>query len=172
MHLTRATGPIPDPFFEAVRRRHPDVDIVLLPPEEPLAEPVGPLVDDVGLREELGRITRLGQALWRVAADSPEPTPDATLVPGLLPGTVQSRVRLVRHDPDGRTLLVRLKDELVDRGWRVDRIPGPVERVVAEGERASVTSSYAAGFGTFIVELVSPSLHVGAERARTLVEVP
>jgi hypothetical protein len=172
MHLTRATGPIPDPFFEAVRRRHPDVDIVLLPPEQPSVEPVGPLVDDAGVRDELERASGLAQSLWRVAAESPEPTPDATLCPGPLTGTVQARVRVVRHDPDGHTLLVRLKDELVDRGWRVDRIPGPVERLVAQGERASVTASHATDFGTFIVELVSPALHVGAERARILVEVP
>jgi hypothetical protein len=172
MHLTRATGPIPDPFFEAVRRRHPDVDIVLLPPDAPSAEPVGALVDDATVGEETARLTRLAASLWRVAAESREGTPEATLSPGLLPGTVQPRIRVVRHDPDGLTVLVRLKDELVDRGWRVDRIPGPVERVVAEGEEASVTASYAPGFDTFIVELVSPALHVGAERARTLVEVP
>ena len=29
------TDPIDDPFFAAVRRRHPDVDLVVLPPEEP-----------------------------------------------------------------------------------------------------------------------------------------
>ena len=36
MELQPPTAPLP-PFFAAVRRRHPDVDIVLLPPEAPAA---------------------------------------------------------------------------------------------------------------------------------------
>ncbi len=32
MELRPPTEPIDDPFFAALRRRHPDVDVVLLPP--------------------------------------------------------------------------------------------------------------------------------------------
>jgi len=35
MELRPPTEPIDDPFFAAVRRRHPDVDVVLLPPPDP-----------------------------------------------------------------------------------------------------------------------------------------
>jgi hypothetical protein len=171
MHLTRVTGPIPDPFFEVVRRRHPDVDIVLLPPDDPSPAPVGPPVDDATVREELARAAALADELWRGVPESPEPAPEATLTLGPVQGTVQPRARTVRHHLDGHALLVRLKDELVDRGWRVDRIPGPVERLVAAGEQASVNASYAPDHGTFVFELTSPPLHVGPERARTLVEV-
>ena len=170
MHLTRVTGPIPDPFFEAVRRRHPDVDIVLLPPDEPPTLPVGPPVDDTAVDEALIRVSALAGSLWRVVPESPEPSPEASVAAGPAVGTVQPRVRLVRHDADGHAMLVRLKDELVDRGWRVDRIPGPVERVVATGEAASLSASYAPDPGTFILDLTTAPLLVGPERARMLVE--
>ena len=170
MELTRVTGPIPDPFFEVVRRRHPDVDIVLLPPDEPPPTPVGPPVDDATVHEELARAGALADELWRVVPESTEPALEVTLTHGPVQGTVQPRARAVRHDLDGRAMLVRLKDQLVDRGWRVDRIPGPVERLVAAGDRASVNASYAPDHGTFIFELTTPPLHVGPARARTLVE--
>lgn len=170
MHLTRVTGPIPDPFFEVVRRRHPDVDIVLLPPDEPSAMPVGPQADDAAVHEALSRATALAASLWRVVPESPEEAPQATVTPGPVQGTVQPRVRVVRNGAEGHAMLVRLKDELVDRGWRVDRIPGPVERVVATGEEASVAASYAPDPGTFILDLTTPPLLVGPERARLLVE--
>ena len=172
MHLTWVTGPIPDPFFEAVRRRHPDVDIVLLPPDEPPAVPVGPHADDAAVDEALARVAALAASLWRVVPESPEPAPQATLASGPAVGTVQPRVRVISHDADGHAMLVRLKDELVDRGWRVDRIPGPAERVVATGEAASVSASWAPDPGTFILELTTALLLVGPERARMLVEAP
>jgi len=172
MHLTRVTGPIPDPFFEAVRRRHPDVDIVLLPPDEPLAVPAGPPADAAAVDAALARATALAGSLWRVVPETPEATPGASVAAGPAVGTVQPRVRLVKHDADGHAMLVRLKDELVDRGWRVDRIPGPVERVVAAGEGASVSASYAPDPGTFILDLTTRPLLVGPERARMLVEAP
>ncbi|MDQ4054252.1 MAG: hypothetical protein M3237_16320 [Actinomycetota bacterium] len=37
MELRPPTEPTNDPFFAAVRHRHPEVDIVLLPPPEPPA---------------------------------------------------------------------------------------------------------------------------------------
>jgi hypothetical protein len=172
MHLTRVTGPIPDPFFEVVRRRHPDVDIVLLPADEPPAVPVGPRADDAAVHEALIRATALAASLWRVVPESPEAAPEATVAPGPVLGTVQPRVRVIRHDADGHVMLVRLKDELVDRGWVVDRIPGPVERVVGTGEEASVAASYALDPGTFILDLTTQPLLVGPERARMLVEAP
>lgn len=172
MHLTRVTGPIPDPFFEAVRRRHPDVDIVLLPPDEPPAMPVGPHADDTAVHEALARASALAASLWRVVPEAPEAAPEASVASGPAVGTVQPRVRVISHDPDGHAMLVRLKDELVDRGWRVDRIPGPVERVVATGEEASVSASFAPDPGTFIFDLTTPPLLVGPERARLLVEAP
>jgi hypothetical protein len=170
MQLTRATGPIPDPFFEAVRRRHPDVDIVLLPPDQPPPAQVSPPVDDETVLAAVARAASLAASLWRVVPEAPEPAPEAMLTVGPAQGTVQPRARVVRHDPDGRALLVRLKDELAERGWRVDRIPGLVERLVAEGDRASVTASYAPDYNTFIFELITPPLQVGPERARTLME--
>lgn len=170
MHLTRVTGPIPDPFFEVLRRRHPDVDIVLLPPDEPPAVPVGPHVDDAAVQQALQRATALAASLWRVVPESPDAPPEATVAAGPAQGTVQPRVRVILRDADGQAMLVRLKDELVDRGWRVDRVPGPVERLAATGEQASVAASYAPDPGTFIFDLTTPPLLVGSERARTMVE--
>ena len=45
MELRPPGTPIDDPFFAAVRRRHPDVDLVVLPPDAPEEEPAA-TVDD------------------------------------------------------------------------------------------------------------------------------
>ena len=91
MRLRPASGPVGDPFFARVRRRHPDLDLILLPPEAPdaaapaTAEPEAEQAlagDLVAVEEEARR---------RFGLDA-----RAVLARGSRPGTVRARVRVVQ----------------------------------------------------------------------------
>ena len=102
MSLPPASGPVGDPFFARVRRRHPDLDLVLLPPEAPdvgttaLAEPgaEAALADDRAKVEEAAR---------RQGLDEP-----AVIARGTRPGTVRVRVRGVQDEPTPGSRVVEL----------------------------------------------------------------
>ncbi len=169
MDLTRHSGPLDDPFFEPLRRRHPDVDIVILPPEEAPQEPALPQVTDEVVAAEVDRIAAAAEALWRVAGEDVDAHPGTFVALGDLPGTVQARARVVTRTPEGFRVLVRLRGELVDQGWRVDRVEGPVEQLLGTGPDAALRASYAEQSGTLIVELTGLRAYVGTDRARALV---
>ena len=92
MSLRPASGPVDDPFFARVRRRHPDLDLVLLPPETPDAGTPAPaepgaeeaLADDRASVEEEAR---------RLGIEEP-----AVIARGTRPGTVRARVRGLRDE--------------------------------------------------------------------------
>ncbi len=175
MDFQRATGPIGDPFLDTVHRRRPDVDIVVLPEPGPSPEPLAVLPADADTaraeREDTG--ARL-LALWRLLHDAPDADPHpvrARLAPGRAAGTVVATAlataTVATESPDGRRMLARLRDGL--DGWHIERIPGPVERLLAERDGAAVRASYAESTGVLVLELTGPPLAVGAEVAHVLV---
>ena len=93
MSLRPASGPGGDPFFARVRRRHPDLDLILLPPEAP--EAGLPLTADPGAEQALAddRAT-VEDAARKLGVDEP-----SVLARGTRPGTVRARVRAVRDEP-------------------------------------------------------------------------
>ena len=92
MSLRPATGPVGDPFFARVRRRHPDLDLVLLPPEAPDAGT--PAVADPGAEEALADDrASVEEEARRLGIDEP-----AVIARGTRPGTVRVRVREVRDE--------------------------------------------------------------------------
>ena len=87
MSVHPASGPVGDPFLARVRRRHPDLDLVLLPPEPPEAgRPVPP---------EPGAEQALVSDRAEVEAEARQRGIDAPVViaRGTRPGTVCARVR-------------------------------------------------------------------------------
>lgn len=177
MDFQRTPGPIGDPFLDTVHRRHPDVDIVVLPdPRGDAGTPVAVLPADVDTArvERADAGTRL-TALWRVLHEDPEaadPTRVAArLAPGPVAGTVvataQATTTLDPEVPDGRRMMSRLAGAL--EGWEVGRREGPVERLVASRDGASVRATYAEPTGVLVVVLTGPPLGVGAEAAHALV---
>lgn len=144
------------PFFAAVRRRHPDVDLVVLPPE-PAEEPS---LDDSAVAAVVAEV---GAAASEIAGSPVEPR----VGPGPRPGTVRVRARaVVSVDPDG---VRALRDRLVADGWEVRRF-GPGRLVGRrDGEQGlHLRASYAEPRGAVLVDVSSPTLPVG-ERARSLV---
>ena len=190
MDFQRSAGPIGDPFLDAVHRRHPDIDIVVLPDPrsdaadaadaaqpaaQPGAQPAALPADAATARvERADAATRL-TALWRAVhedADAADPAGVvARLASGPVTGTVvataRATTRVDPETPDGRRMLSRLAGVL--DGWQVQRLPGPVERLVAGRDGTTLRASYAEPTGVVVVQLTGPPLAVGAEAVHDLV---
>ncbi|MCW2853757.1 MAG: hypothetical protein JWM84_3421 [Nocardioides sp.] len=167
MELHPVPDPTGDPFFDALRRRHPDVDVVLLPPEPPPPAP-DDLVDEDLPGATLSRVASLAAQLWATAARDSDVVPEARLAYGDGPGAVRAASRLATRRDDGFHVLVALRHELETHGWEVTRPPGAVERIEAHLDDLTVTASYVEGTGALLFRLSSESLTVGPDRAREL----
>ena len=159
MELPPPTAPLP-PFWAAVRRRHPDVDIVVLPDDPASADAE---VDDRTVRSALDRVNSVVDVL---GADPPA---EARLGYGPQPGTVLARVRLASHREDGPATLNRLRDQLEEQGWTLRRPEGGVARIVGHRADLHVRASWAEPTGAFLLDVSTDPLPVGNERARKLV---
>ena len=160
-----------DPFWAPVRRRHPDVDLALLPPEAP---PPGPTADDPGAAADVIAAVAAARAAVDDAVGALWPPlvggapPRSAVAFGTTEGTVVVRVRAsARHVADPG-LLARLRELLEQQGWRPRRAEGEVARITGGRDGLRVRASYAAGSGAFLVEVASAPLAVGAERAAAL----
>lgn len=158
------TAPLP-PFWDAVRRRHPEVDVVLLPGREPVGPP-GDDVDDQAVRAAVRRVTTAAAAL--VADLVTEPPAAARIGFGPAAGTVVPRVRLTGHREDGLATLDRLRERLGEQGWSVRRPAGGVARLVGRRDDLHLRASYAERTGSFLLEVCTDPMPVGIVRAREL----
>ncbi|MBM7517360.1 hypothetical protein [Nocardioides nitrophenolicus] len=127
-----------DPFWSVVRRRHPDVDLVLLPPaaapEESEPEPAPTSVADASA-ECLARVAELWDLL--VGGTVPDEQRSAWTT-GPAPGLMRHEATwtLLAVDPVLATgTLERAAASLRDEGWRVLAPPDGMPRVLA-GRRA------------------------------------
>lgn len=160
MELQPPTAPLP-PFWAAVRRRHPDVAVVLLPDGPP--RPAGAEVDDRAVDDA---VTRVGALVDTLGA---EPPAAAEVGYGPDPGTVVARVRLASHREDGLEALNRVRDLLDAQGFAVRRPEGGVARLVGHRDDLHVRASYAEPTAAFLLEVSSDPMPVGNQRARELV---
>ena len=131
-----------DPFWSVVRRRHPQVDVVILPAEAgravptPPGTPIAPDPAMVAAREESGV-----RRLWVRLVGDLGPVParwDARWIPGGEPDRVRREVTQTADQlPEelvGRPLRERLlaaADALRDQGWHVTLPPRGLPRVLA-----------------------------------------
>ena len=119
MSLHPAPGPVGDPFFARVRRRHPDLDLILLPPDAPDAG--APRPAEPGAEDALAGDRRAVEDEARRRHGLEE---SAVIARGTRPGTVRARIRVVRDQP-------------VD-GSRVVEVTGPDRAVGAASVRRLV----------------------------------
>jgi hypothetical protein len=155
--------PLP-PLLAAVRRRHEDVDIVVLPPDEPIAgDPVG----DDEVEAARSRVDDVAARTWSDATDVPG-VPVTRVGYGPQPGTVVAKSRILVRLQAGEQVVETLATVLAEDGWRVGRAPeGP--RLVARRDDIFARVSFAQVSGTVLVDMASDPLLVGTERARGLV---
>jgi hypothetical protein len=174
MELRPPGSPVDDPFFAAIRRRHPDVDLVALPPDPPADEPIEPVepVDDAAVARVAELVGQTAGHLWAAVAPLTQAGPETRVRYAAREADVRAVARVVEKRSDGYALLVRLRHELEQRGWVVLRPPSPengLERLDAEREGSHLVASYAEASGAVLLELASRPLPVGVERARELV---
>lgn len=165
MHLLPPSVP-PDAFFAPVRRRHPDLDIVVLPtPGPPRAEEP---VDDAQLAATLDRVTgAVGRMSAAVLPGAQPPTARWSFGPA--EGTVTAAARCAVRTADGSGALGTLCGVLSNEGWRIHRVPGALERITGVRDDLRVQASCAQGTGALLVEVRSEPRSVGKARARRLV---
>lgn len=165
-----------EPFFAAVRRRHRDVDIVLLPPESPT--PAG----EPPPREELEALPGLLATelvdLWESVAGRIELAGDVQphFLFGSVEGSVRCEVRAVgRHVPvePGLAALSATRRGLLALGWEVGAPDTGVPRVLAHrgagNDRRALVVTYLPEQRSYSVTLCTGPLGVGRASARRLV---
>jgi hypothetical protein len=165
MELRPPDAPL-DAFFAPVRRRHPDLDIVVLPAQGPVRvrEPASePELDDV-----LGRVAHTAGRLWAAALPTTDP-PEPTWRFGPDQGTVVVSARSGLTTAHGLPALLALRGALEGEGWKVGGSRGEVRRLAGRKGDLTVQASYAECTGAFLVEVGSKPIHVGRTRARRLV---
>ena len=155
-----------DAFFTPVRRRHPDVDIVVLPPPEPASS--GDPVDGAQVDAALDRVHDTASRVSEAALGHTT-VPAATWAFGQDEGTVVASVRAGTTTDHGFSLLAELRELLERDGWRIRRPPGEVERLVGARGDVRVQASYAETTGALLLEVRSDPIQVGRSRARVLV---
>ena len=166
MELQPPSEPVPDPFLAAVRHRHPDVDIVVLPPES--TPTPGDRVDDATVTRVVERLREQAAQVWSHVTDEHD-DPTVRLAFGPVPGTVVIRSRHSATCPERPRVLADLQETLEADGWVFRRPWGEVERLVGRLDDVELRATYAAQTGALVVVLTSAALVVGPERARELV---
>lgn len=166
MEIRPATAPIDDPFFAAVRRRHPDVDVVVLPPEPTDEAPAEVPSEEVAAA--LTRVVAETARVWSVVEPAAE-APEARLGFGDSPSSIRAVARSSSPRRDGFDALVRLRLELEREGWDLRRRAGVgVERLTGVHDGLRVSLSYAEGSELLLLTVSTEAMEVGVERAREL----
>ncbi|GAA4733122.1 hypothetical protein GCM10023350_15740 [Nocardioides endophyticus] len=165
MELQSRGAPLP-PFFAAVRRRHPDVDIVLLPGERPESEHAEQATEQQ-LANAFDLTTGTATRAWAEAVGDGQ-LPESRFAFGPDEDSVTARAR-VSARLDGSPLLP-LAAALAQTGWDIGQRPGAVSQLFAHRATMQLVASYAAANGTFVLTASSTPLLVGVDRARELVE--
>ena len=164
-----------DPFYRELRRRHPDIDIVLLPEAPPdaaaAASEAPPLPPEpAAVRQDLGDsfdtwwsvLTGLGMAppgavsRWRAGTSDDE--------------IFAERVLRTPAVADGSTLLLDAAAALAARSWDVHVPRGGVPRLMAEHAGRTLTLSMWDGAAT--LTLRSEPYAVDAATRRALLREP
>ena len=156
--LQPPSGPL-DAFFTPVRRRHPDVDIVVLPLRRRRRRGT---LDEAQVDETLERVARTAGRLGEAAPR--------------LDGCARGRVGLragrghrrrvgsrQRHAAEGLGAVVGLRGALEREGWRVRRLAGGRAAGRQRGD-VRVRASYAEASGGVLVDL---SVRADARRPDT-----
>ncbi len=168
-----------DRFFAEVRRRHPDIDIVLLPqdlPPDPLASAGTAaaerieVIDPVELAESLE--ADLVGLLPQVAPDIDTAAPAWRWGPGDRAGTVARKTLVAAESVEavpGLTALSGAERALVAADWHVLVPPDGIPRVLARrADGAQVQILYVEPRNRYAVTLRSPSYAVGRDVAADL----
>lgn len=166
-----------EPFFAAVRRRHPDVDIVLLPGEpdaDPLAQRGDPEIIEVAeARRRRAEAEVLLIDLLELLTPGLNQAAEAPVSgwrgsgPGKLIAEISVRIPGV-GEAAGHATLKTAAGNLLARGWRVGRPAGGAPRIVAQHDQTSVQVTWWPPVAAYDITVRTDPIRVGAETARKL----
>lgn len=163
-----------DPFWSVVRRRHPDLDVVILPPEPaPVADSGLP----VRAAEPFAELeTAEAEGWWAQLVGHGTPMSVRRWIPGPTGDSVRHTVTLTLDSVSGAAALEHLREArplLEADGWHVFTPPTGMPRVMAdrpgELDAESLLFGYAPDTGRLFLRLTSTGLPVGAARVRELI---
>lgn len=183
---TAATG---DPFWSVVRRRHPDVDVVVLPQvPEVRTTSEGVVADpETVARQEQEILHRTWDAFVEAAEHGPDgpvtrvpPVVTGRWLSGSTPDRIRREVSAVVEDPAGladptaaSALMRRAEETLRTQGWHVltpsDGLPRLMAGRPEGGGRREVLLLHAPAQGRLVVRVRGPELVVGQAVARDCV---
>jgi hypothetical protein len=176
--VTAATPERPDPFWDVVRRRHPDVDVVLLPDRGPAPDASGLPPTELD-HDVVGRLDAGPLLLWRALVDADLPFPDSRWTGGPTRDVVRRELTLTSDgfDPVEATALVHeAAASLRESGWHVLAPPDGMPRALAsraapEGldGREELQLVLVPGSGRVVLRWRSAGIPVGRTTARQLV---
>lgn len=162
-----------DPFWSVVRRRHPDVDIVLLPDPPPAPVTDGLPTEDPD--QAAARVEAEAAGLWTSLAGDLEPIASARWRSGPTPESLVREVTLHADGVDavrGIGLVSRAADALAADGWHTLAPPDGVPRVLAGRAagvgRREVQVLHAPATSRLVLRLRSEPVVVGRAAVRAL----
>lgn len=176
MDATGTAAGSSDPFWSVVRRRHPDVDIVLLPSQDEAAEEVDPVEPDPSLVDDVpAAFDAWIVDVWpRLAGDLDRPPFESSWVPGAVTGSLSRTALLAVDDVDGVAAAQALSGAeraLELDGFHVLAPPDGMPRVLAgrdEGRmRRELQIVHVPATGRFAVLATLGPVVVGREAARS-----
>lgn len=157
-----------DPFWDVVHQRHPDIDIIILPPE-----PAEPAEIPVPISSRDHRLLARGvQDLFTQMVDLLLPGQSLVAVPlrwegGAGTGAPARSARVEDLEPEEARQLVTVADAaLTARAWRVTPPNGAFHRVTAIADDMTVTLS--AHQGLCRLEVRGPDVALGRDELRLL----
>lgn len=164
-----------DPFWSVVHRRHPDLDIVLLPPDQTTPADSGQDRDapEPFAHEHLSVV----DDTWARLVGHGMPSSVARWIPGPTSDSVCHSVTLTLGDADEAIALAHLRsaaDVLTSQGWRVFLPPTGMPRIMADRPSTlgdeQLLFGYAAKNRNLFLRLNSTGLPVGSQTAYELIE--
>lgn len=166
--MTSIDRPLDDPFFRVLRERHPDVDVVLLPPVDPTpaADPPATVGQALAVQRHAaavldalwGRIGRTDESraqLWWAQAD-----------PRLHRFVVKAAVGGLREG-EGRPVTGDIARALLDLGWQPR--PSPADQPSLLARVGALDVSVTGSATTVSVEILSDPLHLTPDTLHQLV---
>lgn len=149
-----------DPFWSVVARRHPELEIVLVPGDEP------------GLATPIVEADAAYVAAIVAAIDGQRPVdgwdgaeaPRAEIMPGPSPDTVEVRLKYSQRDAAGLETLAAMAQH-ADHAQRRD---GEVATLTAAFDLLRLRATWARETEILVVRLTSPALRVGKDLAARL----
>ncbi|SDK92725.1 hypothetical protein SAMN05428985_10747 [Nocardioides sp. YR527] len=147
-----------DPFFAALRARRPDVDIVILPAEDP----PGPSPEATA--DELSRSAEVVDAtVAAIAARMPEPTSDGPRWETYASKKLRRWAQLEARAADGDAILAGLDQSFRDARWHSDVAVKAFHRWTASQSDVEIVGTWSGSHRGLVVTVTGRVLRPAAD---------